>query len=136
MHDKSINTIGASAIEAKGIAPFAVTDVARSLQCIGHSDVINKSDGALSVKVQKQKAEGQAEIKSSPKESSPAERENLRRPSFQFGKMIYVLVAMPKMARQGNGSLGFVRARYHAPAGAMLDETSRGDARKWSPKTP
>ena len=78
MHDKSTNTSGASVVEAKGTAPFAVTDVARSLQCIGHSGVINKSDGALSVKVQKQKAEGQAEIKSSPEESSPAERENLR----------------------------------------------------------
>ena len=103
--DKSTNTSGASAVEAKGTAPFAVTDVVRSLQCIGHSEVVNKSIGALSVKVQRQKAEGQAEIKSSPEESSPAERENLRRPSFQFGKMIYVHVAMPKMAMQrGSGA--------------------------------
>ena len=55
VHDKSTNTFGAVTVEAKGLAPFAVTHVAMSLQCIGHSDVINKSDGALSVTVPKKR---------------------------------------------------------------------------------
>ena len=37
-------------------------------------------------------------------------------------KTVYVHLAMQ--------SLGFVRVRYHAPAGAILDETTRGDAKR------
>ena len=55
VHDKSTKTIGATAVEVEGIRPFAVTYVARSLQCIGLSDVINKSDGAHIVTVPKHK---------------------------------------------------------------------------------
>ena len=58
VNDKSTNTMGATAVEAEGLAPFAVTYVARSLQCIGH-----KSDGAHSVGTKKKKAAGQAEKK-------------------------------------------------------------------------
>ena len=47
--------MGATAVEAEGLAPFAVTYVARSLQCTGHLDVINKSDGAHSVGTKKKK---------------------------------------------------------------------------------
>ena len=49
VHDKSTNTIGATAVEAEGLAPFAVTYVAGSLQCIGHSDGINKMEHTASV---------------------------------------------------------------------------------------
>ena len=71
VHDKSTNTIGATAVEAEGLAPFAVTYVERSLQCIGHLDVTNKSDGAHSAGTKKKKATGQAEIRSAPEESHP-----------------------------------------------------------------
>ena len=62
-------------VEAEFLAPFAVTYVARSLQCIGHLDVINKSDGAHSVTVhnKRKKVAAQAEIRSTPEENPHTE---------------------------------------------------------------
>ena len=65
-------------------------------------DVINKSDGAHSVTVPKKKATGQAEIRSAPEESPPAEPSSnghvksagTVRSVFQFGKTVYVHLAI------------------------------------------
>ena len=64
--DQCSETTGATCVQAKGADPFALKYFVGFLQRMGHTEVINKSDGEHSITIMKRQVAQSAEIKSIP----------------------------------------------------------------------
>ena len=138
MHDESTSTIG---LHSRRKAQHCLRSRTSQGHCIStHSDVTTKHTAS---RYQKKKTAGRAETRSTPKESPLAEPQSnghVKSAVMEVTGMIRsVSLRSCDFAQNGNAKhcKPWVRtSQVSRSSRAILDETTRGDARKWSPNTP